>query len=130
MANGLAGGAAKLVTVLVQNASSTTLILSNYQLWGSGVWEPGGQPTLGQSLGPGSMTLLNGVPDAYSSFGGGVNFTPASGGQLTMTWNWTAGQSLAPSANGTSSTLSVTYWTANTQSTNPTITFQVSPATT
>jgi hypothetical protein len=125
----LAGGAAKLVTVLVQNASSTTIVLSNFVLWGSGVWEPGGAPVLGQSFGPGMLTLLNGVPDAYSSFGGSVNFTPADGGQLTTTWNWSSGQTVAPSASSSSSSLTATCWTANPQTTNPTVNFQITAVT-
>ena len=130
MGQGLAGGAAKLVTVLVQNASASTIVLSNWQLWGSGVWEPGGAPVLGQSFGPGTVTLLNGVPDPYSSFGGQVNFTPADGGQLTTTWNWSAGQTVAPSANSSSATLTMTCWTANPQTTNPTVNFQITAVTT
>ena len=130
MAQELAGGAAKLVTVLVQNASQTTIVLSNYLLWGSGVWEPGGAPTLGQSFGPGMVTLLNGVSDAYSSFGGSVNFTPSDGGLVTTTWNWVAGQTVAPSASSSSATLTATCWTANAQTTNPTVNFMIAPVTT
>jgi len=127
--NGLAGGAARLVTVLVQNASPNTIVLSNSILWGNGsVWEPGGAPVQGQSFGAG-LTLLNGVPDSYSSFGGSVNFTPADGGTLTTSWNWTYGQALQPSANSTSATLTMTCWTVNGQTANPTVTFQITPVT-
>ena len=73
------------------------------------------------------MTLLNGVPDAYSSFGGSVNFTPSDGGLVTATWNWTAQQTVAPSANSSSATLTATCWTANPQTTNPTVNFMITP---
>jgi hypothetical protein len=126
MADAFDDGVAKQVTLLVQNATPTTIFVASSMLWGNGTWEPGGAPIHGQNFGYGA-TFVAGVTTPYDTFGGQVSLTPSTGGTILISWNWAAGTPVAPSSSAGSTNLDVTCWTADTSTAHPTVYFQITP---
>lgn len=107
------------LTVVVNNASDAQIAVNYGQLTGGG-WENGTQPVPGSVISAGSNTFINGAEDAFTSLGGTILLTPASGGTITLTWSWPRGSGVTGSTTGNSLTgLAVASTVINTQSMNP-----------
>lgn len=128
MAQVAADSVAKLVTVLIQNTSPTTIVVSNFMLLGSAVWVPGYAPVPGQSFSINAPTFQTSVSDPYALLGASVNLVPSDGGLLTISWIWQPNQPLQPGVSSYGSNLALTCWTINGSTTSPTVTFAIKPS--
>jgi hypothetical protein len=116
---------ARSVTVDIADASPATLTMNFARLTG-GQWEETPKP--GSTIAPGGeVTYVNGVESNYDPLGGQVVLTPASGGMITIRWDWTFGSGVSGGVTTDSlSGLAVSYQWINTQSNNPTLQLTVS----
>lgn len=111
---------ARSVTVSVLNASGADLAV-NYGLLTGGAWDS--PPVPGTVISSAAQTTwVNGATNAFMSLGGSIVISPASGGMLQVSWNWSPGAPVAASVNNVATTgLAVTSQLVNVQTNSPTM---------
>ncbi|HWD28738.1 MAG TPA: hypothetical protein VG387_16315 [Rhizomicrobium sp.] len=89
------------ITLAIQDASGATITVAYSTLTG-GSWDPA--PLPGEAITPGAPPTgyANGADDTFSALGGTLVLYPASGGAITIGWNWASGSGYSSSATGTS----------------------------
>lgn len=109
---------ARSVTVSVLNASGQDLAV-NYGLLTGGTWD--NPPIPGSVISAaGQTTWVNGAANAFMPLGGTIVMSPASGGTITVSWNWGPGTAVSGSVNSVWTTgLAVTSQLVNTQTSSP-----------
>lgn len=116
----LAAQAFRTFTVQTTNSSGTLLIIQNFFLTG-GSWET--PPQAGAPINSGQTASYNNLTEqAFTGLGGSMTLVPASGGSITLTWNWpwggvATGSATAASLNG----ISVSATVINQNTANPTL---------
>lgn len=116
------------LTVVVNDASDAQVAV-NYGTLTGGDWENNSSPVPGSVITAGQNTFINGAGDAFTSLGGTILLTPASGGTITITWAWPRGSGVTGSVTGNSLTgLAVASTVVNTQSMNPTMQVYITDA--
>lgn len=111
---------ARSVTVSVLNASGQDLAV-NYGLLTGGTWD--NLPIPGSVISAaGQTTWVNGAANAFMPLGGTVLVSPASGGTISLSWNWGPGTPVSGSVTSQSTIgLAVTSQLVNTQTSSPTM---------
>lgn len=80
---------AKAVQITISNGSGATLTINLGYLTG-GIWD--NPPVSGSTILSGDeRTFTNGASDNFTSLGGEILLTPATGGSVTVSWTWPFG---------------------------------------
>ena len=111
---------ARSVTVTVLNASGADLA-SNYGMLTGGAWD--NPPVPGSIVSTaGQTTWVNGAANAFMSVGGTILMSPASGGAISVSWNWGPGTAVSGSVDSMATAgLAVTSQLFNAQTSSPTM---------
>ncbi|MES2207690.1 MAG: hypothetical protein V4525_12980 [Pseudomonadota bacterium] len=115
------------ITISIQDTSGATITV-NYGTLTGGYFDP--VPIPGTTIQPGTtVSYVNGANDNFTYPGGSILLTPASGGSISVNWNWPSG-SLANGSVTTQSVsgLGVSYQMVNTQTNSPTLQVVISNA--
>ena len=92
--------ASRDVGVRISNTSGTVCYINDFSLTG-GSWKS--IPPAGQAINPGDDVEYHNFTDTpYTNLGGTMNLTTATGGKITIQWNWAWGSLITGSATGTS----------------------------
>ncbi len=116
----LSAQAFRTFTVQTTNSSGTLLIIQNFTLTG-GSWEQ--PPKAGDAVNSGDTKAYNNLTDQpFTGLGGTMVLVPASGGSITLAWNWpwggvATGSATAAGLNG----ISVSATVINQNTANPTL---------
>lgn len=116
---------ARSVTVDIADTSPATLTL-NYVRLNGGQWQKTPEP--GSTITPaGEVEYVNGVESNYETLGGQIVLTPASGGLITIKWDWSFGSGVSGGVRTESLTgLAVSYQWINAQSNHPVLQVTIS----
>lgn len=122
----LAAGQGVVITISILNSSSAALTIADSELTG-GAWR-GCPPVPGTPVGT-STCFTNTGQSAFEQVGGYLSLTPAGGGSISLSWNWSPGQSLLAYGNvlGTSALL-LTYTVTGVSTLQPTVTYVITDA--
>jgi len=115
------------ITISIQDASGTTLTV-NYGTLTGGTFDSA--PVPGTTIQPGKVvSYVNGTTSIFTSLGGSILLTPASGGSISVNWNWPSGSSASGSVTAQSvNGLGVSYQMLNTQTNFPTLQVMITNA--
>jgi hypothetical protein len=122
-----AAGQGVVVTITISNSSSAALTIADGELTG-GVWL-GSPPGPGATLATGSTSFANAGQSTFQEVGGYMLLTPAGGGSLSLSWDWSPGQGLTAYGNvlGTNA-LALTSGVTNGSTFEPTVTYVITNA--
>lgn len=111
---------AKSLKVIIQDSSQAQVYLQYSTLTG-GQWESAPEP--GTVISPtNTPSYVNFGTSPFDTIGGTIALAPASGGQISITWNWPAGSMASAQVSSNSLTgLAVAYTLTGTQTLSPTL---------
>ncbi|MCX8477840.1 MAG: hypothetical protein MT490_18795 [Sphingomonas sp.] len=120
----LAADESMAITITILNSSSAQLTLADGELT-AGAWR-GQPPVPGITLPAGATSFVNVSQSALGGAGGYITLTPAGGGSISMSWNWSSGQPLIAYGNtaGTSA-LVLSYAVSGVSTFHPTVTYVI-----
>ncbi|PTR14389.1 hypothetical protein C8R31_10661 [Nitrosospira sp. Nsp2] len=115
------------ITITILNSSSAELEIQAAELTG-GNWS-GTAPVAGTVLAAGSTSYINVGASISAGVGGIITLIPASGGSISMSWNWTpTNPAIAYGVVSGTSTILLSYSAANASTYSPMVTYVISDA--
>lgn len=120
----LEAGQSMVITITVLNSSSAQLVMTQGALTAGG-WD-GQPPVPGTTMQAGPTSFVNDSQTAFGSAGGYITLSPAGGGSISMSWNWSPGQALIAygSLSGTNAIL-LSYNVTGVSTFHPTVTYVI-----
>ena len=118
IADNFVDNAIRTITVVINNSSDGDLGVVSGTLTG-GNWV-GPPPIPNQVLSAGQSSFVDGGDNVFTSLGGEIDLVPASGGSISIKWNWPRGSGVSGTTTGNSlNGLAVSSTVINTQSNSP-----------
>lgn len=119
----------RTITVVIQNNSSSALVLGSYQIIGQGSWKPPA-PALGDLINEETSKQYTEVTSVYiGDCGGTMSFVALKGGGFNLSWDWNVpNPPTTTTQNNAGSKVTATSSLSNVGSTSITVLCQVTDA--